>query len=334
MSAQSRELDKKLAEILTPHGFKRAKGTRCFLRLWGEDLIQGIGWIYDPRHFALSLICPIKSLHDHPRTLLQNNFQTRPRIGLYGGVDCSEYKFISEYDVVRPETTQPSDEESLAIATDLWNGNRNRHLDFLHSADEQLAMMQKEILPRFERWKTPLDVIKAHMGEFYEVIAMVGKDWAYKFSGEINIMLLTKQYDEALRYIEHRIKSCGEDAERALAAAQEFSDRKKRCRSEKSIAEAEALIDAYTHLLLSSRAESEAMVILKRWILEEPEQIDMYLQNCKEQNLRDYEAVMNNLPGDNLEYEWPNKARHPNWYEEAPKEMAKRYLACKNFYGD
>ena len=300
MVSKSRELDKRLAEILTPLGFRRAKGTRSFLRLWGEDTIQSIVWYHEPRYKGQELCCGVDTLYKHPASLFQVHFLGRYPV-MVGNISCSENQYVSEYGTVR-------------------------RFDYLLE-EVQLDILQKDVLPRLDRWKTASDVLQARIGSFFG-------ERIYGLLCEMNLALLLRQYDEALKYVEHEANDCRfrlKDKEKKLLILQE---KLAHCHAEKRVAKAEAELKSSLGYYLRVEADLERMNILEKWIKEEPEQIPAYLQRCKEQNLRDFEAVMNNTPGENLEYWFPDKTKHPDYLKEDPKEMAKRYLACKNYYGD
>ena len=138
--------------------------------------------------------------------------------------------------------------------------------------ETQVKQLSERILPRFERWKTPKDVFLAHRG--MDMAAPEGYSpfpINYRFGREYILCLLLNMPDEAKKYLEARIASIENDIEvsRIGRGAPRPNDVRQ--------------LEEWQW---------------KRDYLTTPEAIREYLQQCKEQNLKDFEDLMEGKRGE------------------------------------
>ena len=249
MAQKSRELDKKLAEILVPLGFQKIPKTRQFIRLCGDGVFQGVYWYHEPRYHCQELEFWIESAWREPNMLFRPYLTSREYAIMIMSMGCARFEYgDAEYIPVRIYTD--SDEEA------------------------QLKQLSERILPRFERWKTPRDVFLAHRGG--DMAAPEGHQplpIRYLFGRDYTLCLLLNMQDEAKKYL---------DAEMAHA--------------ENNIEVRRATGEAPRPCDVRELEEWQ----WKRDHLNTPEAVQEYLQQCREQNLEDYEDLMAGKRGEVL----------------------------------
>lgn len=219
---KSRELDKKLAELVTPLGFKRIPKTRHFIRLCGDGVFQGAFWYWEPRYQAQDLNCWIESVWREPEWLFGPYLSNRNHAVMLVPTGCSMYEYAGdEYIPVRIHT-DPSEED-------------------------QLSAFREKIIPRFERWLRPEDVYLAHRGS--EMATIAGHPLhkpRYWYGRDYTLALLLNEPEEAEKYLEiplnkqlERIQwflDRGEEpGEREYQLLKEYQDKKENLTSPEAI---------------------------------------------------------------------------------------------------
>ena len=183
MAQKSRDLDKRLAQILVPLGFKRIPKTRNFIRLCGDGVFQGFYWYHEPRYHFQELNCWIESVWREPDKLFRPYLMYKGPAVMISPIGCAEYEYREdEYIPVRVHAN-PSEEV-------------------------QIKMFLERILPRFERWKRPEDVYLAHRGE--EMATIAGHPLhqpRYWYGRDYTLALLLDKQGEANKYLEAQFES-------------------------------------------------------------------------------------------------------------------------------
>lgn len=192
MAQKSRDLDRQLAEIITPLGFKRIPKTRYFIRLCGDGVLQGIHWYHEPRYTAQELAIWIDSIYADPDYLFRPYLSWHDFAMMLCPISCAaEIYGDNEYIPVRVFCE--------------------------YTEEEQLEYFRKQVLPRLERWKTEEDVFRARHGG--EIAAAEGYPLfspRYSWGRGLNLAMYLNLPDEAEKYLNEPIafnQNC-EDIER------------------------------------------------------------------------------------------------------------------------
>ena len=192
MAQKSRDLDRQLAEILTPLGFKKVPKTRYFIRLCGDGVLQGVRWYHEPRYIGQALEIWINSVYTDPDDLFRNYLSWHDLGMMLCSIECTS-NFYGENEFIPTRKYRDCTEE------------------------EQLVYLEEQVLPRFERWQTPEDVFHARQGA--QMATAEGyplhEPW-YHFGRELNLALYLNLPDEVEKYLNKPIafEQHREDVER------------------------------------------------------------------------------------------------------------------------
>jgi len=183
MSQKSRELDKKLAAIVEPFGFKKAPNTRVFLRKC-NTVFQGVNWYYQPNLSMQHLEWRIESAYQDPMYMFHKSLEDKYPF-YYGFIDCVDNEYREE-------------EYIPWRMHNFYGSNREEE-------EVQLVNFQKEVLPRLERWTNEEDVYLAKQGyyrrRFHEQDSCCDNN-VFLQDNSFNLALYLGKYEDAEKYID------------------------------------------------------------------------------------------------------------------------------------
>ena len=247
MAQKSRELDRQLAEIIVPLGFKKIPKTRYFIRLCGDGVLQGVHWYHEPRYTAQALEVWINSIYADPDGLFRSYLSWYDSEMMFFSVSCAaEIYTENEYIPIR------------------------RFCNF--TEEEQLAYFQQQVLPRFERWQTPKEVFCARQGS--EMASGEGLPLflpRYHLGRDLNLAMYLNLPEEVEKYLDGPIAFL---LEREDLVRRGLPERDRGQRKEKEE-------------FVQKRNEFKAGAL---WTMNE--KVQNYLQQCKKQNLYDFERIL------------------------------------------
>ena len=252
MAQKDKEMDRQLAEIIVPMGFKKISKTRYFIRLCGDGVLQGVRWYHDPRYAAQALEVWINSIYADPDGLF------RPYLSWCG---CEMMHC------------------SVNCATDRYTENEyvpmRRFCDF--TEEEQLAYFQQHVLPRFDRWQTPKEVFYARQGA--DIAAGGGYSWTlpwYDDGRDLNLAMYLNLPEEVEKYLDGPIVSIQELEDYERKGLLKYDEKRRKEKEE----------------FMQKRNEFKAGA---SWTMNE--KVQNYLQQCKKQNLNDFERILRGEQG-------------------------------------
>ncbi len=255
MSNTRKVLEKKLEEIILPLGFKRIAKTEYYFREHGDGVYQGVTW--QKVRYGLELGYWIESVYNDPDCLFRHFL-----------INDLYYMMLN-----------------LRLINSSWPYSDDEFIPEINilslSYDEQLNYLQQQILPRFERWNTQENVLKAQIN-----VLPPEENIRYNYGFHRNLAFFLGYKDEAQKCIDGPLDFARKKYNDALN------------KDKKPIEPIDIII------LNNKKKELEYRIAVKN-TLADAEKFKKYIQICKEQNLKDLQDVINGKRGNSSEIDFP-----------------------------